>query len=117
MSTQNKILYYLPRTIGLLSILFISSFALDVFTEDESLLNILLGLLMHLIPSFVLLAILAIAWKFERLGGILFVLISLTPFLLLSNELWVNVLLGAPFLVTGSLFLFHDWQISKGQTD
>ncbi len=107
-TTTHTIFYYLPRIIGVLSILFISSFALDVFVAGEPLLRILVGLFIHLIPSFVLVFILAIAWKFERLGGVLFILISSTPFFLLSNEWWVNTLLAVPFFVTGILFIMQD---------
>jgi hypothetical protein len=43
-------IYWLPRVSAILFILFISVFALDVFTEP----NWALALFMHLIPSFIL---------------------------------------------------------------
>ena len=109
-----KILYWAPRVVGILAILFISSFALDVFQEGVPAAQILLGLVMHLIPSFVLIIILVIAWKYELVGGILFVAISFIPFFLLSrNLLWVNMLLCVPFLLTGILFLVSSHRMLK----
>lgn len=112
-TTTYIILYYLPRVIGVSAILFISSFALDVFVAGEPLSRILVGLSIHLIPSFVLVFILAIAWKFARLGGALFILVSLVPFFLLSNVWWVNLLLAAPFFATGILFLVEAQWLSS----
>lgn len=106
----NSTLYYLPRAIGVLGILFISIFAFDVFEAGTPLPEMLLGLFMHLVPSFVLTVLLVLAWKFELLGGVLFVLISLVPFLFLPNEWWVNGILALPFFITGLLFVVHYWR-------
>lgn len=102
-----SILYWAPRIMGILSILYISIFALDVFASGTPLPQMLLGLLIHLIPSFILAGFLALAWRFELQGGIAFIVISCIPFVLLSNPLWVNALLAAPFLLTGLLFVVH----------
>ena len=64
----------------------------------------MLGFLIHMAPSFLLLALLALAWRFDRIGGSLFMVAGLLPLFLLSNPLWVNLLLGGPFLLTGILF-------------
>jgi len=100
-----RILYWAPRIIGILAILFISLFALDVFKEGVPLIQILLGLAIHLIPSAVLAILLAVVWKHEIVGGFLFVVISFVPFFLLRNQMWVNAILCAPFLLTGIMFL------------
>lgn len=102
---MKKILYLAPRIIGILAILFISVFALDVFQEHVPLLQLLTGLTMHLLPSMILAVLLGVAWRYEFVGGILFVVISALPFFFLHNLVWVNVMLGAPFLLTGVLFL------------
>jgi len=98
-------LYWLPRVLGILSILYIGVFALDVFTPGVPIREALLGLAIHLLPNSVLVVVLAVAWKHERVGGLLFILVSLLPFLLLRNPTWVNTLLAGPFFVTGVLFL------------
>lgn len=108
-----KTLYWAPRVMGILAILFISVFALDVFQAGVPLAQMLLGLVIHLAPSFVLVALLAVAWRYERIGGSLFVVLSLVPFFLLSNQVWVNALLCAPFLLTGVLFIVSSLYASR----
>ena len=108
-----NILRWAPRVTGILSILFISMFALDAFSEGISVSEALLGFAIHLLPSAILLVFLAIAWRAPRAGGILFMLVSLIPFWRLSNELWVNFILAGPFFVTGLLFFFSGWYRNK----
>ena len=93
------------RILAIAGILVISSFALDVFEPGKPWHEIAVALFMHLLPSFVLTAILAVAWRLEWLGGILFVLVGFAPFLLLRNPPWVNLMLGGPFILSGLLFL------------
>jgi hypothetical protein len=73
---------YVSRILCILAILFISIFALDAFSPGLSLWRQIAGFLMHMIPSFVLIIVLIIAWKHELTGGILLVLIGLaaSPF-------------------------------------
>ena len=106
---MKKALHWGPRVVGILAILFISSFALDVFEAGVPLASMLVGLAIHLIPSAVLAILLAVAWKYEGLGGVLFSVVSFLPFFLLSNPLWVNAILCAPFLLTGVLFIASSY--------
>jgi hypothetical protein len=101
----NHVLSIAPRVFGILAILFISVFALDVFDGETPLSQALVGFVIHLIPSMVLTVLLAVAWKYEFAGGLAFVTVSLIPLFLLSNPLWVNAILCAPFLLTGLLFI------------
>lgn len=55
-------------------IAFLALMSLDVFTEGASFWQILVGLLMHNIPVFIFLAVLIIAWKYEIVGGVVFIL-------------------------------------------
>ena len=77
MSRTIKIFHWFPRILGIIAILFISMFALDAFAPGLTLGQQLLDFLIHLIPSFVLLGILLTAWKWEKPGGIIFILIGL----------------------------------------
>ena len=77
MKNSAKIFYWTPRIICIIAILFISLFALDAFSPELSFWQQISGFLMHLIPSFILLAILILAWKKEFIGGILFMIIGL----------------------------------------
>lgn len=103
-----RALRWAPRITGILGILFLSLFSLDVYERGVPLTGIIIGFLIHNIPSFVLIIVLVVAWKHQRIGGYLFLAISLAPFFLLSNPVWVNAILCAPFLITGVLFFLSD---------
>ncbi|MFA5259216.1 MAG: hypothetical protein WC979_07375 [Candidatus Pacearchaeota archaeon] len=70
-------LYYSPRILTILFILFISLFALDVFGNNYTFLETVQGLFMHLIPSMILIVFLIIAWKHEWVGAVGFFLFAL----------------------------------------
>jgi hypothetical protein len=107
-----------------MAILFISIFALDAFEHGESLGEQLLAFLIHLIPSFILLIILLIAWKWEKTGGIIFVLIGLitSPLVFVHNyamneSVWMSLgiisLITVPFVIVGLLFVWSSRKKSK----
>lgn len=104
---MRKILYVLPRLSGVAAILFISMFALDSFQGGVPFAQMMTGLFMHLVPALVLTLILAFAWKYEMAGGFAFIIIAGVPFVLLSNDVWVNAMLAGPFLLTGVLFILN----------
>lgn len=101
---MDRLIWLAPRIVTILGIGFLSLFALDAFEGPAPWHQLLLGFLIHMVPSFVLIALLALAWRFERIGGSLFVGVGLLPLFLLSNPLWVNLILGGPFLLAGLLF-------------
>jgi hypothetical protein len=71
-TTTKRILFWTPRVLCLLFAAFISLFALDVFGENRGFWNTLLALLIHLIPTGILLLILGLTWRWEWVGGLLF---------------------------------------------
>ena len=119
MKTSHKILHWAPRIICILAILFISMFSLDAFGNDKSLGEQLIDLVMHLLPSFVFIALLILAWYKEFAGGIIFVslgiVFSVFVFLInfnrnqfsLVNSLLITIAIGLPFVLVGVLFLLN----------
>lgn len=67
---MGKILYWTPRVISILFIFFLALFSLDVFEPGMSAGKIMLGLLMHNIPSIIMAVLLIIAWKKEIVGAV-----------------------------------------------
>ena len=115
-----KILHWLPRLICVLAILFISLFAADAFAPELTLREQLVGFLIHLIPSFVLLAILIISWKRELVGGIIFIIIGVIMSLFVfkhnykmnhsvSMSLAIVLMITFPFVVAGILFVLSHY--------
>jgi hypothetical protein len=117
MNPKIKLIHWLPRIICILAILFVSMFALDAFAPGLTLGQQLGAFFMHLIPSFVLLAVLLVAWNWELIGGIIFMVIGLglSPFIYLlnhnrngmtvGNSLMVVLLINIPFVLVGILFV------------
>lgn len=99
----------------MLAIVFISLFAADAFDHGENIWQKIGDFLMHLIPSFILLAFLIIAWRWELIGGIIFVIIGLafSPIVFMHNynmndsvgmSLGIIMMITFPFVVVGVLF-------------
>jgi hypothetical protein len=116
MKTSVKIVHWTPRIICIIAILFVSMFAFDSFSTGNTLLENLGSLLMNLLPSFMLIAFLIFAWKWEMIGGIIFIIIGLgfSPFLYSHNfkmsqsvgsALGTVLLLTLPFIIVGVLFV------------
>jgi hypothetical protein len=97
---MKKAFYWLPRTLVILFIAFISLFAFDVFNEPQW----FLALLIHLIPSFTLTAITFLAWRHERSGGFLFLATALT-----MAVFFRSVIIAVPVFITGLLFITQDY--------
>lgn len=95
---MKKFFYWLPRILAILFIAFISLFALDAFDSPQW----FLALIMHLIPSFILVAITIVSWKHEMLGGCLFFGAG-GILLYLSN--FESLIVSVPAFVIGVLFL------------
>ncbi|MEI7676319.1 MAG: hypothetical protein WCJ03_06050 [Bacteroidales bacterium] len=125
MKTTDKLFYWIPRIIGILAILFVSMFALDAFNPQLTIWQQILDFLIHLIPSFVLLAFLLIAWRWEFVGGILLAAIGLgmSPLIFMHNYIvnhfsivqCVNVILliNLPFIIVGALFIINHFRRKK----
>jgi len=106
------------------AILFVSLFALDSFQPGMPFWKQLAGFFIHLIPNFILILFLIVAWKWELLGGIMFVIVGLglLPFIYMMNyqmnhsvgmSLGVVLLINAPFIVVGILFILSHFLIKK----
>lgn len=124
MKTSDKILYWSPRILGIVMILFISMFAFDSFSPGNTIGQNLLALLIHLLPSIGLLILLLVAWKWELIGGIIFTLagIAWSIFVYMINfkrtgsagkALFVVLTLALPLIITGILFIMNHYQVKR----
>ena len=111
-----KIFHWTPRIMCILAILFISIFALDAFQADLTVWQQIGAFLMHLIPTFILIALLLVAWKWELIGGIIFIVIGLgfSPLVFIHNygmngSVWMSLgiimSITIPFALVGVLFI------------
>jgi len=67
-----RTLYWAPRLLSILFAIFISLFALDVFGEGYGFWDTILALLIHLVPVYILVAGLLLAWRWPWVGGALY---------------------------------------------
>jgi hypothetical protein len=100
-----QLLFWTPRVAGILFILFISLFALDVFGQGTSLGETLVALFIHLLPSIMLAIAVALAWRREWVGALAFAGFSVWYVITMRGfPLFVYlVLAGIPFVI-GLLF-------------
>ena len=106
---RDRLLFWAPRALCILFAVFVSLFALDVFSEHYSVGETVQALLIHLIPTFIILAILALSWRWEAVAGILLVGIG-AAYIATNQAHWDWCLaIGGPAVVTGFLFLI-DWK-------
>ena len=111
---SKRALFWAPRSLSILFIAFLSMFALDVFGEHLGFLRTLMALAMHLVPSFVLIVALLLAWRWEWIGaalygaaGLLYIawVVSMSrPVPPLVRLNWVGIIAG-PALLIAALFL------------
>jgi len=116
----SKFLYWTPRIASILFLCFLALFSLDVFSPGLSAWDIALGLFMHNIPVFVLLIVLLIAWRYEWVGGVVFILAGLLYIAMtLMNQPWYIALswsmtIALPAFIIGIMF-FLNWFKKSGK--
>jgi hypothetical protein len=103
-SASASLLLWAPRIGGILVAAFLGLFALDAF-DGRSLGAAIPAFAVHLIPSTLVLAAVAIAWRFEWLGAGVFLGLAVLYAVMVRGRLdWVAIISG-PLAVVGVLFL------------
>ena len=111
---SKKTLFWAPRALSIAFIVFLSLFALDVFNEHLGFWKTLQALAVHLIPCYVLIAVLVLAWRWEWIGaalyasaGLLYVVwvVSMSrPVPPAVRLIWILTIASPAFVIAG-LFL------------
>jgi hypothetical protein len=87
--------------------LFLSLFALDVFNEGLGLWKTILALSIHLIPTALVVLVLALSWRWEWIGGILYIAAGI----LYLTRMWHHPAavagISGPLFLVGALFLLN----------
>lgn len=106
---MQNVIHWSPRILSIAFVAFISIFALDVFTSPFEWMMIV-GFLVHLLPSFALLALTAIAWRHPLVGAIAFVGFALGYVLMVGfDRPWSwYAFISLPSLIVGLLYA-ADW--------
>jgi sterol desaturase/sphingolipid hydroxylase (fatty acid hydroxylase superfamily) len=92
--------------------MFLSLFALDAFNESRSFSEALRAFAIHIAPTVLLLAVVAASWRWEWLGGVVFIGLAVVYVAIAGSRLdWILVISG-PLLIVGALFLW-SWRFHE----
>ncbi len=113
---SKRALFWAPRALSIGFVAFLSLFSMDVFGEGYGFWKTLLALVMHLIPVFVLIAALVLAWRWEWIGAALYgaagtlhvwwVLTTSRPLTPMVKLNWIITIAGPAFVIA-TLFLVN----------
>ncbi len=104
---KEKVLFWTPRILTMLMILFMLMFSFDVFEGGETIGRKLLGFLIHNIPVIILSLLLVLAWFRELIGGILFIVAAIAA-CFIFNSFTTNkgsLVIFLPFVFVGIMFI------------
>lgn len=103
-----QLLFWTPRVLTLLFAIFISLFAFDVFDEGYTFWETILALLIHLIPTGIILLGLALSWRWQWIGAILFPGLGVLYLVAFREQHWsAYLLIAGPLFLIGALFLLN----------
>ena len=110
-----KVLFWAPRVLCLLFAAFISIFAFDAFGEGHGFWETTLRFVVHLIPTAIILAVLAVSWRRAWVGGVAFTALGALYLILFWDRFhWsAYAAISGPLLLIGLLFLIEWWRRSK----
>lgn len=113
-SVAKRLLYWGPRVLAILFAVFISIFALDVFGEHLPFWRLTVALFLHLVPTFVLLLVLWLAWKREWIGGIGYVALGVFYIWDFGGRFpwYTYALIAGPLFLVGMLFALN-WTLRR----
>ncbi len=111
---MQRTIYWTPRILCLLFAAFISVFALDVFDGSHGLWQTVLALIMHLIPTAIVLGLLALCWRWDWIGAAVFPMLGLLYIVMFWGRFpWPTyALMTGPLVLLGVLF-FASWRMKK----
>lgn len=106
---------WLPRLLGIAFAAFLGVFALDVLGMPLSASEKAVALFMHLVPMMLVLAVLALVWRWEWAGAVLFPALAFVHLIAMWGRLDVTgyIVIEVPLLLIGGLFLM-SW-LTRGR--
>jgi len=106
--TRN-LLYWSPRVLTILFAIFISIFALDVFSSSRGFWETATGLLLHLIPTAFIIGVLVLAWRWEWIGAAIYLALAILYIVLARGRFPLSAyfVIAGPLVVVGALFMLN----------
>jgi hypothetical protein len=112
-TASRRVIAWSPRILGILVSLFLAVFALDAF-NGQPILEALGDFVIHLIPAFVLLLVVAASWRRAWIGGVSFLALALlyATTMARGHVDWM-LAIALPLAIVGALFLW-SWRSGSG---
>ena len=109
---MKRLVFWSPRIMCIAFAAFLAIFALDVFSMPGDVWYKARALFVHLIPAGMVLIVLAIAWRREWIGAVVFPLLALVHLVTKWGQLhWsAYAIIDGPLLLLGILFLVN-WRM------
>lgn len=100
----DRAILWVPRLLALAVSLFAGVFSLDAFGNGTPFLQALPDFLIHLVPAAIVVAVVALAWRREWIGAVIFTILS-AAYAVAAREhpSWIAVISG-PLLITGAAY-------------
>ena len=106
-----RVLFWTPRILGILFAILLSLFAFDVFEGNYGFWQTIGALLLHLVPAFILVIVLIIAWRWELVGAVVFIAFAVfyVGMSMIGGHfpLIAILFISGPLLLIGILFLLN----------
>ena len=110
--TRTGWIIWTPRVLTILFTCFISLFALDVFVEGRPWTEILAALLIHLIPCYLLILVLVLAWRRPWIGAAACTVLAAAYAAMAWRHLTWILFIALPLLGIAALFWF-SWRVQR----
>jgi hypothetical protein len=104
-----RFLFWTPRIVCILFALLLSLFSLDVFGQGLGFKDLLIAAVMHQFPAVIMIVVLAVAWRWEWVGAVLYAAAGLLYAVLAvarGQGFWTLAIAG-PLLLLAVLFLLN----------
>lgn len=111
--SAGRLLFWAPRILGILFAVWLSVFALDVFGEGYGFWGTVFALMMHLIPTALVVVVLVVAWRWEWVGAVAFGLLGLLYMVWMSGRVhpFMFLFFSGPLFLVAILF-WLNWRYS-----
>ena len=72
-------------------------------------LTTVLALLIHLIPTYLIIIATLVAWKWETIGGIIFIVLGISYIIMIMDKasMIAYLVIAGPVILAGSLFILN----------
>ena len=100
-------MWWAPRALSVAVVVFLSLVALDVFTGEQSALETLIALAIHLVPVYVVLLTLWVGWKHEWVATLGYAALGITYIVWANPRFpWQTLaVISGPLFLMSALFL------------